>query len=313
MTSLLNAPFPDSLTSEDTVASTVQELLGLSKALDQLEQRISTYRAYLLQMALENHPAGDIEQIAITTGEVDTVEALVLGLARRISGAEPEPAVWEPMNPYCSRNAEKGQRNWASSNYEHFRWALLWIQKTRTYLEYLGGLQAAAGDPRDAARPPSEVASAEGMPRYDVALSFAGEDRGHARQIADRLRAAGFSVFYDEYEQATLWGRNLYTHLSDVYQNRARFCLMFISASYARKLWTKREREAAQARAFRESREYILPLRLDDTALPGVEDTVGYIDLRNVTCDEVVRLLAAKLRAPGVEGRGSTGGADGGS
>jgi hypothetical protein len=71
---------------------------------------------------------------------------------------------------------------------------------------------------------------------------------------------------------------------------------MFISVHYASKLWTKRERDAAQARAFRESREYILPLRLDDTALPGIEETVGYIDLRNTPAEEVVGLLTEKLR-----------------
>ena len=73
---------------------------------------------------------------------------------------------------------------------------------------------------------------------------------------------------------------------------------MLISSNFARKLWTKREREAAQARAFRESREYILPLRLEDTVLPGIEDTVGYIDLRTTSHDEVVGLIVKKLKAP---------------
>jgi hypothetical protein len=132
-------------------------------------------------------------------------------------------------------------------------------------------------------------------PSYDVALSFAGEDRAHARAIAELLRAAGVKVFFDEYEQATLWGMNLYTHLSEIYTNKATFCLMFISTNYAAKLWTKREREAAQARAFRENREYILPLRLDDTVIPGLDETVGYIDLRTVSDNEVARLVQTKI------------------
>jgi len=57
-------------------------------------------------------------------------------------------------------------------------------------------------------------------PEYDVALSFAGEDRALARELAALLRDAGFKVFYDEYEQATLWGKNLYDHLTDVYSKR---------------------------------------------------------------------------------------------
>jgi hypothetical protein len=70
---------------------------------------------------------------------------------------------------------------------------------------------------------------------------------------------------------------------------------MFISVNYAAKLWTKREREAAQARAFRESREYILPLRLDDTVIPGLDETVAYIDLRTVPDEEVARLVQKKI------------------
>jgi hypothetical protein len=277
------------------MASSVQEFSGLTKSLDRLEARTKSYRAILLDMSLGRSVKATNEDDAISTGEVETVEALVRRFAHRVTGADPAESEWEPLHPYCSRNEDKGKRDWATQNYEYFRWALLWLQKTRTYLEYLSGMQAAEGEPRGFGMAPS---SAEAdIPRYDVALSFAGEDRDHARKIAELLREQGFSVFYDEYEQATLWGRNLYSHLSDIYQNRARYCLMFISANYARKLWTKRERESAQARAFRESREYILPLRLDDTALPGIEDTVGYIDLNSTPHEDVVRLITEKLRA----------------
>jgi hypothetical protein len=277
------------------MASSVQELLGVNRALDRLEMRTKAYRKYLQDRILGSNPEGDIEQLAIAKGEVETIESLIRRISRRLLGAEPDQAEWEPMHEYCSRNETK-ENDWAKQNNEYFRWALLWIQKTRTYVEYLSGLQHASGEPRVADTKSSEVEVKHDLPRYDVALSFAGEDRVHARKLAELLRDNGLSVFYDEYEQATLWGRNLYSHLSDVYQNKARYCLMFISSNYARKLWTKRERESAQARAFRESREYILPLRLDDTALPGIEDTVGYIDLRNTSYEDVLRLLMKKLK-----------------
>jgi TIR domain len=277
------------------MASTIQELVGLGKALDRFEERVKSYRKLLFETYV-NHPrSGDVEQMAINRGEIDTIEGLIRRLAVRITGAEPLEVEWEPLHPYCSRNEDK-KNGWALQNYEYFRWALMWLQKTRIYLDYLSGCQAAAGETRS-----SQVSQSDGVVEadvtYDVALSFAGEDRAHARQLAKLLREKGFSVFYDEYEQATLWGRNLYTHLSDVYQNKARYCLMFISVNYAQKLWTKRERESAQARAFRESREYILPLRLDDTVLPGLEDTVSYVDLRHTSHEEVLRLLTDKLRA----------------
>src|SRR6266487_6196182 len=91
-------------------------------------------------------------------------------------------------------------------------------------------------------------------PKYehDVALSFASEDREVAEQLADRLRAAGVRLFYDKYEQASLWGEDLYEHLHDVFCKKARFCVLFASAHYARKVWTDHERRSAQERALAE-------------------------------------------------------------
>ena len=133
------------------------------------------------------------------------------------------------------------------------------------------------------------------MKKYDVALSFAGEDRQHAKALANLLEAGGYEPFYDENELAQLWGKNLYDYLSSVYKDRARYCVMFLSKHYERKLWTNHERQLAQARAFQENREYILPVRLDDTEIPGIPRTVGYLDLRSMTIEEVYETLDRKL------------------
>lgn len=133
------------------------------------------------------------------------------------------------------------------------------------------------------------------MLRYDIAISFAGEDRDVAAQIAAGLDTAGVNVFYDEYEKADLWGKDLYEYLADIYANHARFCIMLLSQNYERKLWTNHERKNAQARAFQEKEEYILPVKLDDTQIPGIRPTVGYIDLRTTTVDEVVKMILVKL------------------
>jgi len=130
---------------------------------------------------------------------------------------------------------------------------------------------------------------------YDVALSFAGEDRVYVEEVARALTGAGVKVFYDKLEVADLWGKNLYTHLSDVYRKRARFTVMFISRSYAAKRWTNHEREAAQARAFADSREYILPARFDETEIPGMLPTTGYISANERTPSDLADLILAKL------------------
>ena len=70
---------------------------------------------------------------------------------------------------------------------------------------------------------------------------------------------------------------------------------MFISAAYGKKLWTNHERKAAQARAFGEAREYILPVRFDDTEIPGVLPTIGYLSLKNRSSDKLVSAIVNKL------------------
>ena len=131
--------------------------------------------------------------------------------------------------------------------------------------------------------------------QFDVALSFAGEDRRYVEEVAAALLDMGLRVFYDKYEKVSLWGRDLYVHLRDIYENRARFTVMFISKYYADKLWTNHERQSAQARAFRECREYILPVRFDDTEVPGLTETIGYIDLTDITPRGLAELIKEKI------------------
>ena len=44
---------------------------------------------------------------------------------------------------------------------------------------------------------------------YEVALSFAGEDRAFTEAVAEGLREAGVEVFYDSFYTEELWGEYL--------------------------------------------------------------------------------------------------------
>jgi hypothetical protein len=134
------------------------------------------------------------------------------------------------------------------------------------------------------------------VPDYDVAFSFAGEQREYVQQVANELRADGIHVFYDVFEQVDLWGKDLYEHLDYVYRKAARFCVVFVSADYARKVWPTHERRSAQAHALIEGEEYLLPARFDDTDLPGLRPTIGYIDVRDMDPLTFATLLKQKVR-----------------
>lgn len=131
--------------------------------------------------------------------------------------------------------------------------------------------------------------------KYDSALSFAGENRAYVEGVATGLKAAGVKVFYDAFEKAELWGKNLIDHLADIYSD-SRYVVMFISKEYVKKAWTTHERRHAQERALFAQEEYILPARFDDTDVPGMTKTVAFQDLRRTTPAELVEVIIAKLR-----------------
>lgn len=133
------------------------------------------------------------------------------------------------------------------------------------------------------------------MKEFEIALSFAGEDREYVDQVANLLRDSGVKVFYDLFEEANLWCKNLYDYLTEIYMNKALYTIMFISDSYSKKLWTGHERQAMQARAFQENQEYILPARFDETPIPGILPTTAYIDISNKSPAEFVKLIHKKL------------------
>lgn len=131
--------------------------------------------------------------------------------------------------------------------------------------------------------------------QYDVALSFAGQDRAYVEEVATYLRGKGVKVFYDRFEEVAIWGENLYDRLSDTYRNRARFTVMFISKWYAQSRWTNYERQVAQSRAFTDNKPYILPARFDDTEIPTMLPTVAYISLTDRSPAKFAELILEKL------------------
>ena len=131
--------------------------------------------------------------------------------------------------------------------------------------------------------------------RYDIALSFAGEDRAYVERVAEYLKAHDVAVFYDRFEEVDLWGKDLAEHLDWVYRTGAQFCVMFISKHYAEKMWANHERRSALAAAVQARKEYILPARFDSTELPGVRPTIGYINLDGKTPEALGAMIVTKL------------------
>jgi hypothetical protein len=133
------------------------------------------------------------------------------------------------------------------------------------------------------------------MPSYDVVFSFAGEDRKYVKQVAAYMRTRDVRIFYDQYEQVDLWGKDLAEHFELVYRRSGQYCVMFISKDYVKKMWTRHERRAAISRALKEEVEYILPARFDETEVPGISPTVHYVSLADKSPTVFGKFILKKL------------------
>lgn len=129
---------------------------------------------------------------------------------------------------------------------------------------------------------------------YEVVLSFAGEDREYVERVALCLKKSNLTFFYDKYEQVDLWGKDLYEHLDELYRKKAKYCVMFLSEHFAQKVWTNHERKSAQAKALENKKEYILPVRFDNTEIPGIRPTIGYINGNKYSPEELAELIVSK-------------------
>ena len=112
-------------------------------------------------------------------------------------------------------------------------------------------------------------------------------------------------------------GQYLAEELPAIYGEQAAAVVVFISAEYAARDWTRLERRAALSRAVRNAGEYVLPARFDDSELPGLLEDVVAINLHDHSPAQFADLVAAKLADLGISpspitGRRPAGGHRGG-
>ena len=111
---------------------------------------------------------------------------------------------------------------------------------------------------------------------------------------------AGGALLYDADEQIELWGKYLAEELPAIYGEQAAAVVVFVSAEYAARDWTRLERRVSLNKAVRERREYVLPARFDDTPLPGLLSDMVAVDLRGRTPQQFAAMIIDKLAALGI-------------
>lgn len=118
--------------------------------------------------------------------------------------------------------------------------------------------------------------------QFEVALSFPGEVRPLAEEVARHLeRLMGPNAyFYDDNYVSQLARPSLDTFLQDIYRNRAKLIVVFLSAHYQTKNWCGIEFRAIRDIIAERKSQRIMFIRTDDGLVEGVFATDGYIDAR---------------------------------
>lgn len=140
---------------------------------------------------------------------------------------------------------------------------------------------------------------------YEVALSFAGQQRHYVEEVARALHSLGIAVFYDESETVSLWVKFITEELQRIYEKDSDLVVLFISKEYVEKAWPRHERRAALSRAIHQSGEYVLPVRFDDTEFPGFSGDVSYLRAEDYCPCVLAAMIAEKLGIIRFEGKAS--------
>lgn len=220
-----------------------------------------------------------IGELTVRDGRIRTVEAPFLGCGS--GGMSPDVAMFALAKGFLrTRHVDAVLHlcNYSSLN----------VKLANSAIEYLLGDQ-----------PRLDKAIGANPREYDIAFSFAGEQRKFVQSLTYLLKANGVRIYYDTDEMHDLWGKHGNEALFEVYAHKAHYCVIVVSKEYLEKPWTNIERRAAQDRAFRQiDEEYILPIRVDDSVLPSLPSTVIYLtfDLENGNVFSIFELIMKKLR-----------------
>ena len=73
---------------------------------------------------------------------------------------------------------------------------------------------------------------------YDIALSFAGEDREYAEHLRNDLEEHDLSVFYDKSAESRIMAEDIEAVLGPKYSHESRFVVAILGEKYGIKKWT---------------------------------------------------------------------------
>lgn len=235
--------------------------------LNRLKERAHAYRSTLMAYSHDRNGVSSFEDVALTKGEVETVEASILTLSNELLGSDPPENLWLPLGTYAQRNYAP-QKEWADNEAEYFRWFLMGIEKTYIFLDYLEGFQEAGQSEKSAERAKSASPSSR-KPVLDILeemrsvfISYGGPDERFATKMNDALRRVGVRTFF--FPDDAIPGAKLHREMSKGINEFERILLICSSNSLNRPGVVNELEKALQREAREGGHAILIPITIDD-------------------------------------------------
>jgi hypothetical protein len=106
---------------------------------------------------------------------------------------------------------------------------------------------------------------------FEIAISFAGENRPLAKYIAEGLQALDFSVFFDEHYEANYLGKAWSKEFERIFLVDSKYVVCLLDVHHRHKIWPTFERDCFKKRV---PDGEVIPIFLDDTVFAGIPDDI---------------------------------------
>jgi hypothetical protein len=138
--------------------------------------------------------------------------------------------------------------------------------------------------------------------KFQVAFSFAGEQRDLVRSIAEAVEQSlgPSSVFLDEWFEYYLAGHDGDLKLQKIYSQQCELVVVCVSERYGGKTWTQTEHEAIRARLMEARKtgagDQILPIRVGEGNIEGIPVNAIIPDVRRMTLVQAAEMIVSRFR-----------------
>lgn len=106
---------------------------------------------------------------------------------------------------------------------------------------------------------------------FEIAISFAGENRKLAKYIAEQFELIDVPVFYDELYESNYLGKAWSKEFERIFLTDSRYVVCLLDSFHKEKIWPTFERDCFKKRV---PNGDVIPVYLDDTIFVGIPDDI---------------------------------------